>query len=880
MALAAGMRLGPYEILAPLGAGGMGEVYRARDTRLNRVVALKTLAHHLSSSPELKRRFEREARMISSLSHPHICTLFDVGQEAGLDFLVMEYLEGETLAHRLARGYLSPEHVLQYGIQIADALEQAHRRGVIHRDLKPGNIMLTKSGVKLLDFGLAKLAAPEPSPVTAALFQLATEDSNLTDAGVIMGTFQYMSPEQLEGKEADARTDIFALGAVLYEMATGKPSFTGKSRTGLIASILSSEPASITVLQPMTPPGLDRAVKICLAKDPDERWQTAHDFKLQLKGIAEGGSQAGEPLPLATRRRIRERTARALLMVATVGAVLLTIGHVRRAPAPPHAIRFTIEPPPDSAFGERIQFNISRDGSQIAYVAYDPSGKPFVWVRPIDSFAARQLAGTAGANFPSWFPDSRTIAFFADGKLQKISASGGPPEPVCKVRVDRGASWNHEGVLLVGAMPDGPIRRISVDDCVQKDVTGVDSSKHFDHAWPSFLPDGHHFLYSALSLDKNHQIWVSLLDSRESRLVLRNASDPTYVSGYLLFDRNGIVMAQPFDPQSFRISGEAQAIVEHQLVFAGLGGWANYSASETGTLVYQLQAETQGQLSWFDSNGREIAKLTEPGYFDSVRISPDGRRLLASGNDPQTHLGDVWSYDLGRRTWIRLTFNPTPGGKTPIWSRDGTRMVFMVAAAGGAVADLYEKTAVASSEAQLLLHSEFNKQPTDWSPDGRFVLFENEDPQTGIDLWTIDLQSHKASPVARTKFDEKEGRFAPDGKWLAYTSDESGVPEVYVQPFPRPGEKIQVSRGGGSAPEWRGDGKQLYYISPESKLMAANVKTAPSLIVGAPQALFALPKHCQYEVAPDGRRFLVNALVSGEARLYVVLNWTAGLKGK
>ncbi|HSS45480.1 MAG TPA: protein kinase, partial [Thermoanaerobaculia bacterium] len=554
MTLAAGTRLGPYEITGALGAGGMGEVYRARDTRLERTVAVKVLPSHLSASPEVRQRFEREAKTISQLSHPHICALYDVGREGDTEYLVMELLEGETLSERLAKGPLPLEQTLRYGIETADALDKAHRQGIVHRDLKPGNVMLTKSGVKLLDFGLAKAMAP-PAP-RGSLTALPTQQG-LTQEGTILGTFQYMAPEQLEGKETDTRSDIFAFGAVLYEMATGRKAFSGSSQASLITAIMSSEPASISSVQPMTPPALDRVVKTCLAKDPDDRWQTAHDVMLQLKWIAEGGSQAGVPGPIVARRKSRERlawgmAAVAFLMALAAVSAFLYLQDRREAP---RMVRSSILLPEKLRFDlGTVPVAVSPDGRRIAFAASDAEGKKLLWVRSLDALSAQPLAGTDGACCPFWSPDGRFLGFFASGKLKKVEASGGPAQTLCDAPNNRGGTWNRAGEIAFAPAARDPIQRVPSSGGAATPATKLDSSRgEISHRWPFFLPDGRHFLYFAMGAfygpkAVSNGIYVGSLDSQERRLLLRADSNVAYAPpGYLLFLRERTLMAQPFN---------------------------------------------------------------------------------------------------------------------------------------------------------------------------------------------------------------------------------------------------------------------------------------------------------------------------------------------
>ncbi|HEX9689512.1 MAG TPA: protein kinase, partial [Thermoanaerobaculia bacterium] len=551
MTLAAGSRLGPYEILSAVGAGGMGEVYKAKDTRLERTVAVKVLPARLSENPEFRQRFEREAKTISQLSHPHICTLHDVGNQDGVEYLVMEFLEGETLTERLAKRPLPLEQVLRYGIEISDALDKAHRQGIVHRDLKPGNVMLTKSGLKLVDFGLARLAGPALGSIVSSLSVVPTQaEKGLTARGAILGTFQYMAPEQLEGGEADGRTDIFALGLLLYEMATGQKAFSGKSQASLIGAILKDDPAPISSVQPMAPPALDRLVKTCLAKNPDDRFQTAHDVRLQLQWIAEGGSVAGVAAPVAARRKSREKLAWALFAIAALAAAGLGGFLVARWPQPPRTVRSSLLPPEKSSFAfEFGPMALSPDGRRVAFVATS-SGINMLWVQPLSGVSAQPLAGTDGASNPFWSPDSRFLGFFADRKLKKIEASGGPPQTLADASLGRGGSWNREGVILFVPNSREVVHRVSASGGGASPVTKLDArASELSHRWPVFLPDGRRFLYLAqnsLGAGEKNGIYAASLDGGERKLLFNANTNVAYTPpGHLLFYRERTLLARP-----------------------------------------------------------------------------------------------------------------------------------------------------------------------------------------------------------------------------------------------------------------------------------------------------------------------------------------------
>jgi eukaryotic-like serine/threonine-protein kinase len=891
MPIQLGQRLGPYEILSAIGAGGMGEVYRARDTRLDRIVAVKIIPDHLSDRAEVRERFEREARTIASLNHPHICTLFDIGHQDGTDYLVMEYLEGETLSERLKKGPLLLEQVLQYAIEIADALDKAHRKGITHRDLKPGNIMLTKSGAKLLDFGLAKLKQ-EVAQANVQLSQLPTANDPLTAQGTIVGTLQYMAPEQLEGKEADTRTDIFAFGVLVYEMATGKKAFEGKSQASVISAIMASDPPPMSSLQPMTPVALDRAVKRCLAKEPDKRWQTASDLCEELKWIAEGGSQAGTPAPIVIQRKHRERLAWSAAAIAIVIAVLATsISYFRRAPAEVRPVRFTIGPPDKGTFSFAPMFlTVSPDGSKLAFIATGSSGKTQLWIRPVDSEAAQPLPGTENPLQPFWSADSRYLAFYADGKLKKIAASGGPAQTLTEggaAAGTAGGTWSREGVVLFSSSFEGPIRRVPAVGGKTTQVTALDASRQENgHLWPHFLPDGKHFLYLARSANpENDAIYAGSLDSKERKLLLNAISNVVYVPpGYLLFDREGTLMAQPFDAERLELTGEAVPIAEDVLFNAGQGR-AAFAASENGVLAYRTGTITS-QLVWFNRSGKRVGVLGElAGYgYGDLEFSPDGKQAALNILEQSGRTRDIWIYDVARGLKTRITFDPADEF-TPIWSPDGSRLVFNSRRKGHF--DLYQKASNGSGTEDVLLEDDADKYPYSWSSDGRFIAYEEFGP-TGADLFVLPLSGdRKPIPFLNTKFNERYGRFSPDGRWLAYVSDESGKNEVYVLPYPGPGGKRQVSTAGGNLPRWRHDGNEIFYLATDGKLMAAAVSgKGTSFEVGAVEPLFEAPRlignRYQYDVSADGQRFLVNTgsdqATLASAPITVVVNWTAGLK--
>jgi len=823
MTLTPGTKLGPYEILGPLGAGGMGEVYRARDSRLGREVAVKVLPQHLSASPELRQRFEREARAVSSLNHPHICTLHDVGREGDTDFLVMEHMEGETLAVRLERGPLPTDLLLRTGVEIADGLDRAHRSGIVHRDLKPGNIMLTKSGAKLMDFGLARGAGAAGGPTGAALSQTPTVSQPLTAEGTIVGTFQYMAPEQLEGKEADARSDLFALGATLYEMATGRKAFEGQSQASLISSTMSSEPAAISSVSPMTPPALERVVRACLAKEPDERIQTAHDVKLQLQWIRDAGSQGGVPAPIAERRKNRERLAWGVAGVATlvlvVGALVFGPRLLRR-PAPPPLMRFSVTTLEGVTMaGDANASAISPDGRKLAFLAADSSGTGRIWIRSLEALAAQPLAGTDNASLPFWSPDSREIGFFADGKLKKIALAGGSAEVLCDALDGRGGSWSRGGVILFVPVAAGSILRVSPDGGEPVEVVRPDSARHETGLrWPQFLPDGKHYLFVSLPQRQgNHDVYLATLGSNERKRLFGATAAPVYAEpGYLIFVRNGRLMAQRFDPRRLAISGEPQPLGEAPPP-SGTHGAPAVSVSATGVLAHPGIGLPNTQLVWLDRAGKPRGTIPLPaGRWGSAVFSPDAQRIVVDRQSSPTE-ADLWMVELSRGVASRFTFTNAPQTGNAVWSPDGQWVAYNVDRGGPR--DIYRKPASGAGEEEAVLQSNaLFKNVSDWSRDGRYLVFNQPDATTGWDIWLLPVEGErKPIPYLRSRFNENGGWISPDGRWMMYTSDESGKGEVYVQSFPTPGNKYQISTAGGFFGFWSRDGREVLLSTLEAR---------------------------------------------------------------
>jgi eukaryotic-like serine/threonine-protein kinase len=870
--LPAGFRLGPYEIQALIGAGGMGEVYRARDTRLERTVAIKVLPANLSSQVERRQRFEREAKAISQLSHPNICALYDVGGEGGTEFLVMEYLEGETLTERLAKGALPLESTLRYGVEIADALDKAHRHAIVHRDLKPGNVMLTKSGVKLLDFGLAK--AMESAKPSASFTGLPTEQA-LTQEGTILGTFQYMAPEQLEGKEADGRTDIFALGCVLYEMATGRKAFTGSSQASLMSAIMKEEPVPVSQIQPMAPPALDRVVKICLAKDPDERWQSAHDVGSELKWIAQVGSQAGVPAPIVQRRKHRERFAWAGFGIATVVAAGLAAAHLRQAPRDLPAIRSNIPMPEGTAPG---QLAVSPDGTQLAFTA-SKSGKPVLYLRRFDGSTSQAVPGTDDAGFPFWSPDGRSVGFFAGGKLKRLDLAGGAILTICDAASGMGGTWNRDGDIVFAPAPTSALYRVSASGGQPAPVTTLDSARHETaHRFPQFLPDGRRFLYAAANLaavaNDAGAIRVGSIDGKEDKAIVPMASNASYAAGRLLYVRDQSLVAQELDLSRLETRGPPVPI-EPRIGHFGIAMFCPFSVSENGVLVTAPVDSTPSRLLWLDRNGKEIGSFGEPGLIANPRLSPDGRRLTAEWSNGYAAF-DIWVYEIPGGAGRKVVSD----GGSSVWSPDGTRIAYStLSRAKDGQAALRVKQLDSGNEEKF--DSVDDRWPEDWSRDGRFlsVRIIVAAGLRNYQLCIVDMMGDRRCAPFATENNNWDSRFSPDGRWIAYTSDESGRSEVYVRSFPNPGGKWQVSAAGGTSPRWGGGGKELFYANLDDKMIAIPVSAAATIHFGSPISLFSFPglSNAYYDVASDAKRFLVDAPVAGPSSppLDLIVHWTA-----
>ena len=889
MALPSGSKLGPYEIVEPLGAGGMGEVYRARDTRLERTVAVKILPASISADPVAKQRLEREAKTISGLNHPNICVLHDVGSQDGVDYLVMECIEGESLAKRLERGALPLGQVLKYGAQIADALDKAHRSGVIHRDLKPGNIMLTATGVKLLDFGLAKIAPPLVSGATLSAAP-ANPTAPLTSEGSIVGTFQYMSPEQVEAKKLDARSDIFSFGAVLYEMLTGRRAFPGKSQLSVASAILEKEPISISALRPMTPPALERAVKQCVAKEPDDRWQSVRDLELELKWIAEAGPQAAlAPAPGAKGIPLFGQRALILSLGALVfGAVIASLAVWNLKPSPPRSVsRMVITLPPGQQLaglenGPAVVF--SPDGTHLAYIAIQ-GGTQQLYLRALDSLDAKPLPGTEGANTPFFSPNGQWLGFFTGNQLKKVSVSGGGAVALGDSSTGAGASWGSQGIIAYSPGGVSALQQVPEVGGAAQPLARLEKGE-ITHRWPEFLPGGKTILFTTsptLVNWSNARVALESVTAHERHDLNQAGTQPRYASsGHLVYARGGILMAAPFDLQGLALTGATLPVLEG-VRQSPLTGAAQYTISTTGSLAYVpggLQS-AQCRLVWVDRSGHERPIAAPVRAYVNPRLSPDGRRVAANIIEQETQ---AWLYDLATETLNRFSFGGNFNGYA-LWTPDGKHITFQSSKEGPV--NIFWQLADSTDGLERLTTSEYTNTPTSWSRDGQLLAFNEINPTTRYDIWVLRLTDRKAQPILQTPFNESAARFSPDGRWLAYTSDESGHYEIYVQPYPGPGGKWQVSTEGGTEPVWNPNGRELFYRTGD-KMMAVDISTQPSFAAAKPRVLFAGPYMAtpgtlpNYDVSLDGQRFLMlKRSEAGEAaptQIVVVLNWFEELK--
>jgi eukaryotic-like serine/threonine-protein kinase len=875
MTIHPGSRVGPYEILSRIGAGGMGEVFRARDTRLGRTVAVKALPAQFAQSAQLRLRLQREARAISSLTHPHICALYDVGEENGVDYLVMEYLEGETLADRLSKGALPLDEALRYAIEIGEALEVAHREGIVHRDLKPGNIILTKSGAKLLDFGLARTAA-DAAPITAdAPTVQAPQNQPLTAEGTIVGTFQYMAPEQLEGLPADARTDIFAYGAVMYEMITGKRAFDGKTKTSLIAAIVAGTPAPIASIRPIAPSALEHVVQRCLDKDPDARWQSAHDVRLELEWIARSHAS-----PEAVKARSTSKLpwlVAAIVLLLAIAAGVLGLRTKPRVETPLHTHLLAPRGKDFSFLLSRL--TISPDGR---YVTFGVLGDPRLWLRAVDSLEAKPIEGTERAEFPFWSPDSRWIVFSDTKKLKKVGLTGAPPVTLADAGLLRGGAFLEDGSVLFAPNPVTPIKRLAPNGTVT-DITKLDTEKReTTHRWPVVLPDGKHFFYLAgahteVAGSDLNAVWIAPLDAPHDRkLLLRARSNVAYANGHLLYVKDNVLVAHPFDEKKLEVRGEpfrlADRVAYHSGYFA-----SPFSAAGDGTIVYQSEANPESRLAWFiDSRLGEPFGVPMP--FISLTVSPDGRRAVAEvAATRETDLADLWLIELAEDRRTRLTSTNNMAEWLPIWAPDNRRFAFARGLGYGNGGDLVIYDTVSGAETKIFSGGEHTPRLHDWSADGRWISFGLATPNPGRDtsLYVLDTLTGKHRPFIATEADEDRGMFSPDGKWIAYVSNDSGKPQAYATTFPNPSPRIEIASLPAGGLDWTPEG---IFIVSEWKLYLVPVEfNGDRISFGAPRNLGNVPKEATSGWVVDSKRQLLSVAAEDDYADTVTLlrGWSA-----
>ena len=860
----------------------MGEVYRAKDTRLGRDVAVKVIAAGSSFDGDRLRRFEQEARTASALNHPNILTIHDFGTHDGAPYVVTELLEGVTLRERLASGALSPRRAVDYAVQIAHGLAAAHGKEIVHRDLKPENIFVTADErIKILDFGLAKLTTRERSDSKT---NAPTQPAG-TEPGIIMGTAGYMSPEQVRGEPADVRSDLFAFGAVLYEMLTGKRAFEGKSQLSVASAILEKEPAPVTVNKPMTPPALDHAIRRCLAKDIEDRWQTARDLAVELKWIGESGSQAAIP---AIRPEARKLWAwLAWVLGGALGAGLIA-GLVwwRSSRVEEHAMYFS------APFSFPVRdMAIAPNGHTVAVVGdRESGGKSALWLYEVGSRDARTVADTEGASFPFWSPDGRSLGFFAEGKLKRLEIAGGPVQTLCDAPSGRGGSWSRDGVILF--TPSGRIgdvvNRVPASGGIPQPLGALDMSRsETSHRWPVFLPDGKHYMFMAFNvtgITDTDAIFVGSLDSREKKFLTRATANAAYAApGYFVFYRDKTLFAQHFDLGKFELTGGASPILT-DIQYEPRIGRATFSVSNDRALLAQNGTGVSlSQLEWFDRSGKEMGAVGKPDVYANVNLAPNGKLVAVDKTDTANQNSDVWVYDLQSESTKRMTFDPAIDAM-PVWSPDGTRVVF--SSSRKQSFDLYLKNTDGTQEERAIEATPAqDKYPSAWSRDGKYLLYTRD-----TELWFLTLPEMRSQLFLKTSSAMRNSQFSPDAKWVAYASNESGKWEIYVTSFPDAHGKWQVSNGGGDQPRWRGDGKELFYLSADGKIVAVPVKEGANFNSGAPVALFqanprqpvATSEHVVYDVTQDGQRFLINTYVKNGVvqPMTVVLNWDAEAKKK
>jgi serine/threonine protein kinase/Tol biopolymer transport system component len=891
VSLPAGTRLGVYEILSPLGVGGMGEVYRARDTRLGRKVAVKVLPSEFSTDAGRLRRFEKEARAVSSLQHPNIVAVYDVGQGSGISYIAMELVEGRTLRDMLAAGRMSLRKMLDVSLQIADALAAAHEAGVVHRDIKPSNIVVMRDGfVKLLDFGLAKRLPIE----TTVDSSVSTESPSDTRSGALVGTVEYMSPEQASGGQVDFRSDQFSLATIMYEMATGRRPFHRDTVAETLVAIVRDDPGPIE--RPDVPPPLRWLIERCFAKNPDERSASTRDLARDLRELRDHLSEVDSSSRDSGRARIRYLPRGILWASGCVAAVLVAVAVLlSRKTDARHAtpVRFPLLPPEHGNFNfdssAPAPVAVSSDGRRLVYGASDRTGRELLWVRVVEEIEARPLSGTEGATYPFWSPDGEFIGFFGDGKLKKVRVAGGPPQTLGDAPSGRGGSWSIRGVILYAADLAGPLWSIAAAGGAAKPATRLTSSGRGEtHRWPSFFPDGRHFLFTVNDQNRSLPeggVYIGDLESPRLRRLLPDTSNAAYLApGYVLFARDGALLSAAFDAKNWKMAGEPVPLVD-SVDFHPYRWNAIFAGSQSGVLAYASRPSlVASRLTWFDRSGRSLGVVGEPADYSGIRISPAGDRCAAEVRDVRGGTIDVWVIDLARGSSIRLTSGALIS-HGPTWSPDGSRIAFDSDRSNQW--NIYEKPVLGTGAEEVLVSSHGDKSPSDWSPDGRTLVFDVDGlpGKTQHEIWLYRREDRKAIPLLQPNFDVQVGRLSSDGKWIAYVSNETGRSEVYVSPFPKTDRKWRISTSGGTQPVWSKNALELFFVGPGRKLFAVKVNPDPDFHIEKTEPLFDLPVKISassvapYDVSNDGSKFLVNAAVEEPVSepITVVMNWTAGL---
>ena len=884
MTLVTGVRLGPYEITASLGRGGMGEVYKAHDTRLDRTVAIKIMGGAVAAV-DPGDRLEREARAIAALNHPHICALHDVGRDQNTPFLIMEYVKGETLAARLTRGPIPVRELIRIAIQIAEALDHAHRNGVVHRDLKPANVMLTKSGVKVLDFGLATLRAAAPLQIPLDGTPIVSRP--LVSDGTLLGSIHYIAPERLEDGDAGAASDLFSLGAIMYEMATGTRPFDSNSPAGVIAAVLHHDPPPPSTIQPEIPPALDWTIEKALAKKPDARWRAAGDIVEVLRWIARTPERVAPEVAAPRRRLVPTAIAGLVMLIMAAGLFLAFSRGFRITPAAMPTLTFSILPPPGGGFTPTpssvatAQFALSPDGRRLAYVAAVEHDLPHLWIRPLDSLTAEPVPGTHDAEYPFWSPDSESIGFFANGMLKRVDLAGGPPRALATAPHGRGGAWSRSGLIIFGPDTQTGLSRVPASGGEATPLTRVDASRHeASHRWPQFLDDDHHFIYFVQTTSpQEHVVYLGDLDGSAPRKLFASPLSASFVPpDRVLFVADDALNVARFDLAGAKLAGERSTIVSS---VAGSSNFhAAFSASQTGLLAYTSGAAS-AELVWFDRGGRRTGSVGPSAEYVDFRLSPDDQQLALAEVDSQSHRPDIRVLDLVRGTKLRLTSDAATDA-SPVWSPDGRQIVFRSNPNG--LHDLYLKPSNGAARSIALLRTQDGKYPTDWTPDGRSIVYTDQH-ENGSDIWMVAADGSQTTPLVQTPFSEMQGQVSPDGRWVAYTSMETGRPEVYIRSFSDPSARWQVSAGGGTDPRWRRDTHELFYISADSWLMSVGFADA---YPAAPKRLFEVhiappgdPFLSNYDVTADGERFLVKVPTHDvtSTPIHILSNWPNARRG-